>query len=298
MNKTFYKNSLLTAALWFMVSLQGFANSYQNLYLRAEAYPTGAGKVYVSSDYEAKDNGKLDLQPVSELKESQQYGAAYIWSEPAEGYLLAGYARDNGNGVFDDNGIDTQVSVNRKSGYFDPVLDEEEFENPNGTTQSQHDAEEALEFLEDPTDYIFAVFTKGDVACLADDSYASDGSDYFGKVFASKLDNKVGETVTFTVKPDKNRHLARWTNSAGVTVSTKPGIKVGVKGGEIYYAHFASGAPAEGEEDVIDDLTDAIEGIKAEAGKDAGATYDLSGRMVKAGKQGIYIQKGKKIARK
>jgi len=294
MNKTIYKNGLLAATLWFMASLQGFA--WNNLWLRVEAYPTGAGKVYASSDREAKEKGLVDMQPVSEIKEPRQMSDSFVWAEPAEGYLLAGYARDNGNAVFED-GTDEQVRVNEQTGAFTSIWDDEQFWNGNSTT-SQLDAEEALEYLEEPTDYIFAVFTKGDVARVAEDSYTADYSDNFGYVIASKLDNNVGEAVTFTAKPDKSYHLARWTNSAGVTVSTKPGIKVGVKGGEIYYAHFASGAPAEGEEDVIDDLTDAIEGIKAEAGKDAGATYDLSGRMVKAGKQGIYIQKGKKIARK
>lgn len=295
MNKTSYKNGLMAAILWFMASLQGFA--WNNLWLKVEAYPTGAGKVYVSGDREAKDKGLVDMQPVSEIKEPRQYSDSFVWVEPAEGYLLAGYARDNGNAVFED-GTDEQVRVNEKTGAFSCVLDDELFDGNGNTTQGQRDAEEALEYYDEPTDYIFAVFTKGDVARVADDSYVKDFSDNLGYIIASKLDNNVGETVTFTAKPDKSYHLARWTNSAGVTVSTKPGIKVDVKGGEIYYAHFASGAPAEGEEDVIDDLTDAIEGIKAEAGKDAGATYDLSGRMVKAGKQGIYIQKGKKIARK
>ena len=278
MNKTFTLRNALAAALMLTGSLQ--SSAYNNLYLRAEAYPTGAGRVYVSTYISDYEDGDADFQPVSEVKQARQTSDAFIWTEAAEGYLLAGYARDNGNGKY-DNGVDQQVRVNPATGAFTAILDPEQYDGNGNTSQGLVDAENALAEMTEPTDHIFAVFTKGDVAFVAE------GCEDMGTVTSSRLDNSVGESVTFTAKADKNTHFTGWTDAAGTVVDTHHAVTVTVAGGATYYAHFAEGAEDES----------AVQAV----GQDAAVQplYDLAGRRAEAaarqGRRGIYVQGNRKI---
>ena len=274
MNKTFTFRSVLTAAVLLGSTLQGLA--YNCLYLKAEAYPTGAGRVYASvyiSDYE---DGDVDFQPVSEVKQARQTSDAFIWAEAAEGYQLAGYARAGSNGTY-DNGVDEQVRVNPVTGAFTALLDPQQYDGNGNTSQGQVDAENALAEMEEPTDYIFAVFTKGDVAFVAR------GCEDLGTVTASRLDNAAGESVTFTARADKNAHFTGWTDAAGTVVGTHHALTVTAKGGATYYAHFA-----EGSEEA------AVETVRRDAS--AEAVYDLLGRRRNGadGQRGLWIKGGRK----
>ncbi len=270
MMKRITLSSLTAVILWLSTALQGFA--YNNIYLKVEAYPQGAGKVYASFYRidEGEEVGKLE--PVVELKEPRQTSEAFIRTEATEEYLLAGFARDNGNGSFDD-GTDQQVRVNGETGFFSAIMDDEQFDGNGNTTQALNDANNALEELTEPTDYIFAVFTKGDVG------RTYPGDDDMGYVTTSKLNNVAGETVTFTAKADKNHHFSFWTDSNGATVGKSTTLTVTVAGGVTYYAHFAEG--------------DAIQSIQADKEEEA---FDLLGRKTATMRQGIYVQKGKKVA--
>lgn len=275
MNKTFTLKNAMVAAFVMAGSLPSFA--YNNLFLKAEAYPTGAGRVYVSTYISDYEDGDADFQPVSEVKQARQTSDAFIWTEAAEGYLLAGYARDNGNGKY-DNGVDQQVRVNPATGAFTAILDPEQYDGNGNTSQGLVDAENALAEMTEPTDYIFAVFTKGDVAVIAA------GNEDMGTVTASRLDNSVGESVTFTAKADKNTHFTGWTDAGGTVVDTHHTMTVTVAGGTTYYAHFAEGAEDES----------AVHAI----GQDAAVQpiYDLQGRRADAtAKRGIYVKGNRKI---
>ena len=277
MNKTFTFKSAVTAALLLAGSLQSFA--YNNLYLKAEAYPTGAGRVYVSvfiSDYE---DGDVDFQPISEVKQPRQTSDAFIWAEAAEPYKLAGYARDNGNGKY-DNGVDQQVRVNPVTGAFTAILDPEQYDGNGNTSQGLVDAENALAEMTEPTDYIYAVFTKGDVA------FAAEGCEDMGTVTASRLDNEAGEQVTFTAKADKRHHFTNWTDAQGTIVGTSTALTVEVAGGAIFFAHFG-----EGEAD-----DDGVETI-GQCDEHPSPIFDLQGRRADAPvRKGIYVKDGKKVA--
>lgn len=277
MNKTFTLKRALAAAFLLAGSLQSFA--YNNLYLKAEAYPTGAGLVYASVYMLDYEDGDVDFQPTSEVKQPCLYSDAFIWTEAADGYQLAGYARDNGNGKY-DNGVDEQVRVNPVTGAFTAILDPVQYDGNGITSQGQVDAENALAEITEPTDYIFAVFTKGDVAFVAE------GCEDLGTVIASQLDNEVGESVTFTAKADRRQHFTNWTDAAGTVLSSAVTLTVEVKGGAIYYAHFA-----EGEAD--DDGVEAIE----QRDNLHSPLFDLQGRRADASaKRGIYVRDGKKVA--
>ena len=120
MMKRITLSSLTAVILWLSTALQGFA--YNNIYLKVEAYPQGAGKVYASFYRidEGEEVGKLE--PVVELKEPRQTSEAFIRTETTEGYLLAGFARDNGNGSFDDGTDQKQHTAhgpgNDRSGFL------------------------------------------------------------------------------------------------------------------------------------------------------------------------------------
>ena len=238
MMKRITLSSLTAVILWLSTALQGFA--YNNIYLKVEAYPQGAGKVYAS---------------FYRIDEGEEV-----------------FARDNGNSTFDD-GTDQQVRVNGETGFFSAIMDDEQFDGNGNTTQALNDANNALEELTEPTDYIFAVFTKGDVG------RTYPGDDDMGYVTTSKLDNVAGETVTFTAKADKNHHFSFWTDSNGATVGKSTTLTVTVAGGVTYYAHFAEG--------------DAIQSIQADKEEES---FDLLGRKTATTRQGIYVQKGKKVA--
>lgn len=262
-------------------SLQSYA--YNNVWVKAEAYPTGAGKVYVTNFNPLQDDEyQPDFQPVSEFKRSTDAAAstAFIDVQPAEDYLFAGIARDNGNGVYDEG--DEQVRRREEDGYFTAVYDPKEY-NEGSSTMSMAAAEEALASMENPTDYIFAVFTKGDVARVTPEQSAFFGN-YWGTVVSSKLDNTAGEEVTFTAKPDAHFHFVKWTDDKGELVSTTNPLTVTVTGGKVYLCHFDKGDPE----------PNGITDVRYSTLNDQRYT-DLQGRTAVIPRKGIYIRQGKKV---
>lgn len=263
-----------TAVLLFLAaSLQ--CKAYNNVYIKAEAYPMGSGTVYVSA---YGDDEYKDFRSTYEFKASQQYAQTFIYGKPEGDYQLAGFARDNGNNMFDD-GVDEQIRVNNNTGFFTAVYDPKQYDGNGSTTQAQNEANQALELMTDPTDHIYAVFTLGAVAFVAD------GCEDMGIVTASKLDNAVGDKVTFTAKADKNCHFVNWTDVLGKEVGKSHQLTVTVEGQDYYMAHFAEGA-----ED-----PEGIAVLKADEAAGAAKTFDLHGRrLANLSRKGIYVRGGKK----
>ena len=235
MKKTYTLHKVLAAMLLAIGSTLPAA-AYNNVWVKAEAYPTGAGTVYVSNFPDEED---IDLAETSEFKRSTNAApsTAFIWAEPAEGYLLAGYARDNGNNTY-ENGDDVQVKV-RYDGYFTAVYDPTEYGNAGASSQAQAEAEAALEEMEEPTDHIYAVFTQGAVVRVAE------GQEERGYVFTNKLYNKPGDKVMFSAFGDSNSdegvkyyRFDHWTDANGENLGTNRFLTVTAQGMDIYYAHF------------------------------------------------------------
>jgi len=274
---------LFAAMLLVAGSLHGFA--YNNVWVKAEAYPTGAGKVYLSNwNPVQEEDQNFNYEPTMEFKRSIDIGAstAFIMAQPAEGYVFAGIARDNGNGVY-DNGIDEQVRRREEDGFFTAVYDPTEY-NLGSSSASMAAAQEALEQMEKPTDYIFAVFTKGDVGRVTPEQSTFFTNIYLGTVVSSKLDNQPGEEVTFTAMADAHFHFVSWTDVEGNVVSTENPLTVTAQGGKVYLATFEQGDP-----DGIDDVL-----VGSDPSAAAGYT-DLQGRAVAQPRKGLYVRQGKKV---
>lgn len=279
---TTFKKMMATALMVVAGSLQGYA--YNNVWVKAEAYPTGAGKVYVTQYNPTQPDDKTgyepDFQDVSEFKRSADVAAstAFLDYQPAEGYIFAGIARDNGDGVFGEG--DEQVRRREEDGNFTAVYDPTEYNVNGSSSQSMAAAEEALAEMENPTDHVFGVFTKGDAGRVVLECSMFQGSD-MGKVVSSKLDNQPGEEVTFTALPDSKYCFVKWTDAEGNVVSTKNPLTVTAQGGVTYYAHFAK-------------AVDGIEEVQVNERADP-RWFDLQGRQYATPRRGLYIHNGRKV---
>lgn len=235
MKKTDFMKRMYAVVLFAMAGVMS-AMAYNNVWVKAEGYPTGAGRVYVSCYPDEDDiiyGDECDMKRATNAAPS----TAFIWAQPSDGYQLAGYARDNGNNQY-DNGVDEQVKV-RYDGYFTAVYDPTEYGNAGASSQAEKEAKEALENMTEPTDHIYAVFTKGAVARVAE------GQEVRGYVFANKLFTKPGDKVTFSAFGDSNSdegvkyyRFDHWTDAYGENMGTNRFLTVTVEGMDVYYAHF------------------------------------------------------------
>lgn len=276
-NITSFKRMAAAALLVMVATLQ--AEAYNNLYLKVEAYPTGAGKVYVS---QYADDEVKDYQDISEIKNTVQMSTVFVSAQPAEGYLFAGCKRDrNGNRVYDE-ATDEQVFVRDYNGMFEAEWDEHQFE-----ATEHNEAKNALADLTEPTDYVFAVFTKGAVARVTTDKDSSGQPIQNGQVFASKLDNTVGDVVTFSAQASNGFHFVSWTNAVGEVISTQKAYTLTVQGPQIVYANFAKGSEEDG-----------IENVNADDSRTDKPLYDLQGRRHQVATKGLYLCGGKKFIAK
>jgi len=284
MKHIFTLKSLLSASLMLLAgTLQSFA--YNAVWVRADAYPTGAGKVYVTqwNPLQPDDTGDYnpDYQQTSEFKRVTNVAAstAFLDYQEGESYQFAGLARDiNGDGTFGDG--DEQIRRREEDGNFTAVYDPKEF-GTGQSSQDQADAEAYLAEMTAPSDHVFAVFTKGDAGRVAPEFSSMTGNDW-GRVVSSKLDNQPGDEVTFTALPDVKCYFLKWVDANGNEVSRANPLKVQAQGLKTYYAHFTKTEPSG-----IDDLQ-----------QDAAAPRrirDLQGREVTVPRKGIYIVGRKKI---
>ena len=298
------KQLFLTAAMVFIYAATAFANEDEIIWVKAEAYPTGAGTVY--TDW--SNTGEKTFDATSEFKhyDNMAISTAYIWTQPADDWLFSGVARDNGNQVY-DNGTDLQVKVN-PDGLFTAIPYPEIYKGQS-TTEADELAQEALENLEKPTDYVFAVFSKGAVSRVAEDQIGC------GNAYADKLYTEPGDQVTFSAYGDyyslegggvKYYRFDHWADEQGNTVGTERELAVTVSGPAIYYAHFAETTKeefkaTENDPHLSEHYYDG--GLGGSTGindVNHGTTtnnryYDIQGRSVENPTKGLYVRNGKKF---
>ena len=302
------KRIIAVAALLTCVSMQSMADSFNNVWVKAFAVPSNGGGVYV--DYGLDD---INLQSVSEFKRSSNAtpSSAFIYTEPATGFLFAGVARDMDlNGAYDAE-KDRQVHI-WYNYFFTAFYDHTDYIDISSSTEAQKLAEEALAQMTQPTDQVLAIFTKGDVAKRAIDEEAC------GYVFSSKLDNQPGDQVTFYAygdvdsrnSPNKYYKFHSWLDEQGQVVSTNRELTVTVQGMKTYYAHFVQTTKAEYQS--TEKLPDrykwdynnpewdptGIQNVNANNAAASSAIYDLQGRRVAQPGKGLFIQNGKKFVNK
>lgn len=309
MKQTFTFKRLFVAAFFLLTAAsQSLANEDEIIWVKAEAYPTGAGTVY--TNYANRDNDGNDIAKTFEAtSEFKRYtnGAittSYIWAQVDNNdYQLAGFARDtNKNGIFDnDTNTDSQVKVDF-DGYFKGVPYPETIQGQS-TTDADEKAAEALAEKTEPSDLVFAVFTKGAIAVMAA------GQEAFGHIWTSKLSTEVGDQVHFLAYGDeyqsKYYKFDHWENAAGQNVGTDRLLTVTVQGKEVYYAVVVETDKETFKADEKDPhVSDSQSGefpwesgIKTvnSGNVDNTVIYDLQGRRVAQPVRGMFIQNGKKI---
>ena len=195
-----------------------------------DAYPTGAGKIYVSTkvDVPEAERTYADSQDL-EFVEKSTYAYAYV--KPAEGWQCIGGVSDtldtNGNWVFVDSIAHNYYSD--YGGYVSVSMNGDSFKDEAG-----NDVDSLTTWANmplDPNNQVHIIFTR-----VAADEY--DNHDYLGTASISKLANDIGDKVTLTATPkDERCHFVKWTLD-GKDVSTEPVIDVNVTGKATYLAHF------------------------------------------------------------
>ncbi len=304
--KKFFTSQRVLAAVLFLVAgiTQALANEENIIWVKADVYPTGAGTVY--TDWST--TGEKDFQSSSEFKRHTNgaISTAFIWAQPADGYQIAGYVRDNnGNGTFDnDTAVDRQIKV-RADGLFTGVYDPTVYSG-NSSTEAYDKAEEAMKNMTAPTDHVFAVFTQGAVARPAV------GQETHGKIWASKLFSVAGDEISFTAYGDSESQeeagvkyfkFDHWTNAAGETIGKERTLKITVGGMDVYYANFvettvddfkANEKDPHGNGGSGGEIDLGVESVKSNHAT-AKTLYDLQGRRVEKATKGMFIQNGKKL---
>lgn len=311
MKKIFTAKKLMaTAALLSAFALQGLADSFNNVWVRADVVPQNAGTVFVDWYID-----EVNFASYSEFKRSINFGAsnAFILTEPADGWLFAGVARDmNRSGQYEAE-TDKQIHV-FYNGFFTAFYDHTEYTDPSSSSGAMLLAQEALAQMTQPTDQVLAVFTKGAVA------HRAEGQEAFGYVYSSKLYNEPGDQVTFYAYGDYDTRGAYnvyykfdcWKDAAGNEVSRDRELTVTVKGMETYYANFVTTTKADYQENekVPEQFKfdynnsdwngewNGIETVSA-GGARSNHVYDLGGRRMGRDastlRPGLYVVDGRKL---
>jgi len=290
---------LFAAALFLLAGVSStFANEDEIIWAKAEVYPTGAGTVYL--DWSNEENKTFAATSEFKRYTNGAISSGFIWAQPTDGWLLSGFARDNGNGTY-DNGIDLQVKV-RNDGQFTAIPYPEVYKG-SSTSEADELAQEALDQKTEPSDHLFAVFTKGVVSRVAEDQIGC------GNAYADKLYSEPGDQVTLVAYGDsfspeegggvKRFKFDHWTDADGNTVSADREYTVTVTGTAIYYAHFVECTEeeykaTENDPHKSESYYSDISTVKDDH-LDNGTFYDLHGRRVAQPSKGIFIRNGKKV---
>lgn len=283
----------LVAVLGLTASTQAFAGEkWSNHTVKVISTPTG-GKVYVNNDAEKFQESDLKqdectehvsvmVTDLSAVGAGKLYAAA-IFSQPAEGWHAAGFAKDADNdGIFDQTkDLEVSAVAGETNNAFYSLI------NLNEGYATECDSETAAQagtFPENPSSTFFALFAKA-VA------YVKDGVG--GTIETSNLCNNIGDNVTFKatagqgLKEDGTTiqyYFINWTDADGQEIGTTEeytieNITVPTK----IYAVFSDTKPSSGINDIIVDNQEAD-----------GPAYDVFGRRVTSEYKGIVIRNGKK----
>ncbi len=242
MKKFFTKLSVqrLTAlaSLLFVFSLSGMASDtwYAN-YAQVEAYPTGAGKVYIakSNNVPQEERTYEDRQTIEIVSMTK---SLYVYPQPAEGWQCIGVSFDEQDENEEWNYVEEIQSkyYTTQDYIYVTMPDGAHTKTINPLTGEEEDADSITTaglMPLDPNCSFKAVFTHATVA-----PYDDQGD--LGDVKISKLANNIGDKVTLTATPkDERCHFVKWTLN-GNDVSTESSIEVEVKGLDNYMGHFTA----------------------------------------------------------
>ncbi len=248
-SKFFGSRAVLSAMFLTLSSLSAMAggDDWYAFKVQAEAYPTGAGVVYLTTESEAPAESYVATQ---ELEITSTSTTINGFARANEGWQLLGFAKDtidaSGNRCMVD---EVTSNIGEESGIAYLTLD-------NGVTSKHFDETQQAEVSDDsltvaslmplePNNYFRALFTHVKVQLAKQ-------SKYMGRVSISKLCNEIGDKVTITAEARNGFcTFQNWTLN-GQEVSTQPSLEVEVKGVATYEANFVDSRsvtinfPAEG----------------------------------------------------
>ncbi|MBR1449839.1 MAG: hypothetical protein IJ588_14000 [Prevotella sp.] len=250
MRKTFTKimSALMLAAVAAVLPQQVWAQvddddltikGYANVWINVKAVPeSGEGGTVFPFYQESKVKAwraswefKQSI-PVIEMV-GVNVSVFYLYANPLNGYIFAGWYADNGDGVFN---IEEDHLISENAEYVslatlddDVQVYETDVIAKNGT------------FPAAPTETIFAYFTNGARASVS--YYQGDGDDLYahcGTVFIDKEVNNPGDEVTVRALPNDGFQFEYWQDAdhLGKIVSRENPYTFTVKGGEHLYAYF------------------------------------------------------------
>ena len=247
MNRTFTTSlPLLLAALVLLLPSKAMAQDvevtgYYNVNLTIKAATAGSGKVFVSPQETSMMvfREQFDFKQPIPLVEfmGAQMTAFLLYAQPnsADGYIFAGWYRDNGDGVFnpsEDEIIGEEVTFTMLATLPD-----------DAKVYETSAAAKSGEFPAEPTDLIWAYFSRGarvSISYMQGDEYDTNGK--CGSVRISKTVNEPGDVITVTAYPNDGFHFEYWADSLflGDVVSRENPYRFTVKGGEQLYAYFSA----------------------------------------------------------
>lgn len=243
------KRLLMSAVLTVFSVLSAIAGGtdWYAYKVQAEAYPTGAGLVYVDINNVSEENIKWAAKVDREFTTTSTLG--YGYAKANEGWQLLGFAKDTVDVNGDVHRIDSVADRMSEDGSFMLTLDKgvtsKHIDAASGEEVSDDSLTVAGKMPLDPNNYFRALFTH--VAVAVNELQTS-----MGGVTIDKLVNNLGDAVTLTATPaNEFCSFVNWTCGDQV-VSTEPQLTVNVTKVETYVANFSDSRavtlhfPAEG----------------------------------------------------
>lgn len=222
---------LLAVAVSFALNVKAGSTWYA-YYAQLNAYPTGAGQVYVDQQPNLAPQAITEWGEHSETQFVATSGGVYGYVKPAQGWILAGFSE----ATVDENGenptFNDKITVKTQPGLL--TLPNTVTDDPASTGSSDSSVVAGMMPL-DPNGVFYAIFTHVVAEVAA-------GQDSLGMVEISKVSNDIGDNVTLTATPrtiHANTKFDRWTLN-GNTVSTAPTLELNVTDTARYVAHFTS----------------------------------------------------------
>ena len=226
---------------------------FKNFYVTMDAYPSGAGTVYMSSDdpdpllpiYGEEEycdykftSGEDDQETVN----GANIGRYHVWlqAKPAEGWKFLGFTeviKEDYSYTAEDFVVDMKSSKTNpdvKDGYiiWDVNANRGVSRDADMETDDEHDGNWVRDWVrnsgywpDQPDHHYYAVFTKAystvSYAYTGEDESVNRQSETFGTLQISPFSHSQGDPVTLTATPKPGFKFIRWQTVDGEVLSTE-----------------------------------------------------------------------------
>ena len=232
------KRLMLAAVALLTAASSAFAggDEWYAYKVQVDAYPTGAGTVYVTDDMFAEPEAS-DFAATQDFELTTTGFSIYGYAQAAEGWQFIGFAKD----LVDEEGNVTRVdevaaAISEGDAYawlsLDNGVGSKHFDEDTQTEVSDDSTTVAALMPLDPNNYFRALFTH--VAVRVNERNTS-----MGDVEIDKLVNDIGDQVTVTATPASEFNAFTGWTLDGQLVSTEPTLTVDVTGVATYEATFS-----------------------------------------------------------